>query len=439
MLDKTKIIEILNDWNYWDRDVKDTLNRELYDSKIEKFLKKEEIVVIKGVRRSGKSTLMLNQIKKLHQNNIPKNNILFINFEDPRLINHLGLELIEQIYEVYLEYLNPSDKPYIFLDEVQNIDFWEKWVNKEFELKKSYITVTGSNSSMLSSEIATSLSGRYISIEVFPLNFAEYLKFKDITIATKLDLVSKKIELNRELESYIKDGGFPQVLKYEASDKKELLSSYKDSILLKDVVARFKLKNFHILEEITAFLLSNTGILQSKTKLKNNFSISYDMASDYLDYLKKAYMVFEINKFDYSLKKQTVNDKKYYSIDLGLSNIFRVPNLQTRGSDLETIVFLELLRYRFKVYYYKTSNDLECDFIVQKDNEIIQLIQVSSSLGNKKTYEREVEPFIKTMSELKLKNVQCIIITEDNSKTITYENIKIEVLNIKEFLILQRS
>lgn len=439
MLDKTKIIEILNDWNYWDRDVEDTLSRELYDSKIEKFLKKEEIIVIKGVRRSGKSTLMLNQIKKLHQKNIPKNNILFINFEDPRLINHLSLELIEQIYEVYLEYLNPSDKPYIFLDEVQNIDSWEKWVNKEFELKKSYITVSGSNSSMLSSEIATSLSGRYISIEVFPLSFAEYLKFKDITINTKLDLVSKKVELNRALESYIKDGGFPQVLKYEGSDKKELLSSYKDSILLKDVVARFKLKNFHILEEITAFLLSSTGILQSKTKLKNNFSISYDMASDYLDYLKKAYMVFEINKFDYSLKKQTVNDKKYYSIDLGLSNIFRVPNLQTRGSDLETIVFLELLRYRYKVYYYKTSNDLECDFVVQKDNDIMQLIQVSSSLGNKKTYEREVEPFIKTMSELKLKNVQCIIITEDNSKTITHENIKIEVLNIKEFLILQRS
>jgi predicted AAA+ superfamily ATPase len=435
MIDKTKIIEILNDWNYWDRDVLNTINRELYDSKIENFLKKDEIIVIKGVRRSGKSTLMLNQIKKLHQNNIPKNNILFINFEDPRLINHLSLELLEQIYEVYFEYLNPSDKPYIFLDEVQNIDSWEKWVNKEYELKKSYITVSGSNSSMLSSEIATALSGRYISIEIFPLSFSEYLQFKDISIDTKLDFVSKKIELNRELEFYIKEGGFPQLLKYDKSEKKELLSSYKDSILLKDIVARFKLKNFHILEELAAFLVSNTGILQSKTKLKNNFKISFDMANDYLEYLKKAYMVFEINKFDYSLRKQNVNDKKYYSIDLGLCNVFRVPNLQTRGSDLETVVFLELLRRGYKVYYYKTSNDLECDFIVQKDNEIVQLIQVSISLEDEKTYKREIEPFEKTIDELKLKNLQCLIITEDSTKSISHKNINIDVLNIKEFLI----
>jgi len=435
MLEKTKIIEILNDWNYWDKDILNTVSREIYDNKIEKYLNKDEIVVIKGVRRCGKSTLMLNQIKSLHQKGISKNNILFINFEDPRLINHLSLDLMQQIYEVYLEYLNPTEKPYIFLDEVQNIPSWEKWVNKEYELKKSYITVTGSNSSMLSSEIATALSGRYISIEVFPLSFCEYLSFKNIVVKSKLELVSKKIELNRELENYIKDGGFPKVISYENDEKIELLTTYKDSILLKDIVSRFKLKNFHILEELAAFLLANSGIVQSKNKLKNNFGVSYDMASDYLEYLKKAYMLFEINKFDYSLKKQNVNDKKYYSIDLGLSNIFRVPNLQTRGSDLETIVFLELLRRGYKVYYYKTSNDLECDFLIEKNNKIIQLIQVSSSIENIKTLKREIAPFIKTITELKLKDTECIVITEDNSKIINQDNFEISVVNIKEFLI----
>ena len=435
MLEKTKIIEILNDWNYWDKDILNTVTREIYDNKIEKYLNKDEIVVIKGVRRCGKSTLMLNQIKSLHKKGISKNNILFINFEDPRLINHLSLDLMQQIYEVYLEYLNPTEKPYIFLDEVQNIPSWEKWVNKEYELKKSYITVTGSNSSMLSSEIATALSGRYISIEVFPLSFCEYLSFKNIELKSKLELISKKIELNRELENYIKDGGFPKVLSYENDEKKELLTTYKDSILLKDIVSRFKLKNFHILEELSAFLLANSGIVQSKNKLKNNFGVSYDMASDYLEYLKKAYMLFEINKFDYSLKKQNVNDKKYYSIDLGLSNIFRVPNLQTRGSDLETIVFLELLRRGYKVYYYKTLNDLECDFLIEKNNTIAQLIQVSSSIENIKTLKREIAPFKKIISELKLKDIQCIVITEDNSKIINQDNLEISVVNIKEFLI----
>ncbi len=435
MLDKTKIIEILNDWNYWEKNIENTVARKIYDRKIENYILKDEIIVIKGVRRCGKSTLMLNQIKLLHEKGINKNNILFVNYEDPRLINHLSLDLMQQIYEVYLEYLNPTEKPYIFLDEVQNIQSWEKWVNKEYELKKSYITVTGSNSSMLSSEIATALSGRYISIEVYPLSFNEYLSFKNIEVKSKFELISKKIELNRELENYIKDGGFPKVISYENDEKIELLTTYKDSILLKDIVSRFKLKNFHILEELAAFLLSNSGIIQSKTKLKNNFIISYDMASDYLEYLKKAYMLFEINKFDYSLKKQNVNDKKYYSIDLGLSNIFRVPNLQTRGSDFETIVFLELLRKGYKVYFYKTSNDLECDFIIEKNNKIVELIQVSSNIEDVKTLKREMTPFAKTISELKLQDVQCTIITEDNSKLINQDDLEINIVNIKEFLI----
>ena len=435
MLDKSKIIEILNDWNYWDKELPDTVNRETYDKKIQKFITKDEIVVIKGIRRCGKSTLILNQIKQLISNNVDKKNILFVNFEDPRFLNYLCLELMEKIYEVYLEYLNPSDKPYIFLDEVQNIPSWEKWVNKEYELKKSYITVTGSNSSMLSSEIATALSGRYISIEVFPLDFKEYLHFKNIDINNKLELVSKKIELNREFENYLLDGGFPKLLEYKKEDKKELLNSYKDSIMLKDIVARFQLKNFHILESIASFLMANSGIVQSKTKLKNNFNISHDMARDYVDYLKKAYMLFEINKFDYSLKKQNVNDKKYYSIDLGFSNLFRVPNLQTRGSDIETVVFLQLLRMGYKVYYYKTSNNLECDFLIEKNNTIVQLIQVCSSLQDKKTYKRELSVFGKVKDELNLKDVKCLVITEENSTQIVYDNLDIEILNIKEFLL----
>ena len=338
-MEKEQIIEILNEWNYWDRDLPSTVKRDRYDNKISKFIKKDEVLVIKGVRRSGKSTLMLNQIKRLHEEGVPKNEILFVNLEDPRFTNHLNLELFENIKEVYLEYLDPKAKPYIFLDEVQNIKNWEKWVNKEVELKQSFITITGSNSSLLSSEIASVLTGRYLSVDVYPLSFSEFLDFKQIEVKSKMDLVSKKIELNRELSNYLKDGGFPRLVDYPDDEKKELLGAYKNSILLKDIVARFKLKNFEVLNEITAFLLANVGIIQSITKLKNNFSVSHDMASDYVDYLKKAYLIFEINKFDYSLKKQRVNEKKYYSIDLGLSNLMRVPNREFRGADLEQVSF----------------------------------------------------------------------------------------------------
>ena len=430
-MDKTKILEILNDWNYWAKEPPATIVRESYGDKIAQFMEKDEVVVIKGVRRCGKSTLMVNQIKRLIAKGESVNNILFVNLEDPRFINHLSVELLEEIKEVYLEMLSPDAKPYIFLDEVQNIPSWEKWVNKEYELKLSYLTLSGSNSSLLSSEISSALSGRYVSVMVYPLSFKEYLSFRELVVVSKLDLVSKRIEINRAFSAYINDGGFPKVLEYEGSAKRELLISYKDSILLKDIVARFKLKNFTVLEDIAAFVLANSPLVQSTNKLKNNFSISYDMARDYLDYLQKAYMIFAIKKFDYSLKKQNANDKKYYTIDVGLSHIFRVANREFYGADLENIVFLELLRRGFQLYYYKTDNDLEIDFVVEKDRKIVALIQVSKTLKEGKTLKRELLPFAKTCQELQLNDVHRLVITEDNSCVLE----DVEVINIKEWLL----
>ncbi|MEA1956303.1 MAG: AAA family ATPase [Campylobacterota bacterium] len=206
--------------------------------------------------------------KTLVKSKIDIKNILFVNLEDPRFINHLSLDLLQTIKDTYLEYLDPSVKPYIFLDEIQNIPNWEKWVNKEYELKLSHLIISGSNSSMLSSEIASSLSGRYLSVDVYPLSFKEYLNFKKINISNKLDFVNKKIELNREFENYLKEGGFPRVVDYDINQKRELLTTYKDSILLKDVVARYKLKEFSILEKISAFLLSNSGISQNRKTIR---------------------------------------------------------------------------------------------------------------------------------------------------------------------------
>jgi predicted AAA+ superfamily ATPase len=436
-LDRSEIIEILNEWNYWNKELPKTKSREFYDNKISSFMQYDEVLVIKGIRRSGKSTLMLNAIKTLLSKGVEIKNILFVNLEDPRFINHLSLELLHTIKEVYMQYLSPTKKPYIFLDEIQNIPNWEKWVNKEYELKLSKIIISGSNSSMLSSEIASNLSGRYLQLNVYPLSFKEYIEFKGIKIKNKLDIVNKKITLNRELECYFKYGAFPKIIEYEENVKKDLLITYKDSILLKDIVSRYKLKEFKVLEEISAFLLANSGISQSVNKLKNNFNISYDMANAYLEYLTKAYMIFEVSKFDYSLKKQNANDKKYYSVDLGLSNILRVPNLQTRGDDLETIVFLELIRRGNKVYYYKTSNGLECDFIVENNNKITTLIQVTSSLKDEKTKKRELRVFYKTIEELQLKDVKCIVIYEDSGSEFTFDGIDINAKNIKEWLLYE--
>jgi len=429
---KLEILEILNDWNYWNRELPIIVPRKSYDTKITSFLQKDEVTVLKGIRRCGKSTLLLNQIKILVASGVERKNILFINLEDPRFVNHLSVALLGQIKDVYLEYLAPEGKPYIFLDEVQNIPFWEKWVNKEYELKLSHLVVTGSNSSMLSGEIASTLSGRYLSVEVFPLSFKEFLEFRHIMLTNKLDFVNKKIEINRAFEEFIKYGGFPKVLEYREHEKNELLLTYKDSILLKDIVARYKLNNFTTLEEIAAYLLANTGIIQSTSKIKNNFKISFDMASNYVEYLRNAYMVYEVKKFDYSLKKQNLNDRKYYTADLGLANLYRVGNLQFRGDDLETIVYLELLRRGYKVYYYKTSSNQEIDFVLELENKIVELIQVSKTLENEKTKKREMDVFSKTIEELKLLDVKCTVISEDKSAKI---DDTINMINILAWLL----
>ena len=433
-MDKVEIISILNDWNYWNRNLPNTKPREFYDNKIERYLKYNEVIVIKGIRRSGKSTLMINQIKKLTNRSVDINNILFVNLEDPRFVGYLNLELLEKIKESFLEYLSPKGKPYIFLDEIQNIPNWEKWVNKEYELKLSNIIISGSNSSMLNSEIASTISGRYLEVDVYPLSFKEFLEFKDIKIEKKLDIISKKIEINRAFEEYIKYGAFPKVLEYKPEDKRELLNTYKNTILLKDIVARYKLKDFKTLEEMAIYLLSNSGITISINRLKNLFKVSYDMAKAYVEYLCRAYMVFEVNKFDYSLKKQNLNDKKYYSIDTGLSNILRVPSLQTRGSDIENIVFIELLRRGYKVYYYKTANNLEIDFLVQKEQEIVMLIQVTKSLKDKNTKQREMRAFEIAKKELKLESVESVIICEETIDS--NENEEVKIVRLIDWLIL---
>ena len=179
-------------WNYWSREFPKTIQRKSYETRIEQLSQTDQVLVIKGVRRCGKSTLFINEMKRLVASGVPKEQLLFVNFEDIRLIGYLGVELLGIIKDTYMEFVNPQGKPYIFLDEIQNIEYWKKWVNTEYELKKSYIYVTGSNSSMLSSEIGTALSGRYISIDIYPLSFKEFLLFKDIEIKNKMELITKK-------------------------------------------------------------------------------------------------------------------------------------------------------------------------------------------------------------------------------------------------------
>jgi len=433
---KENIIEILQDWNYWNRDLPKTFKREYYDKKIVTLSNAKEILILKGIRRSGKSTLLINYIKHLLENGVSKEEILFINLEDPRFINSLNLELLDKIKEAYKYYINPNKKPYIFLDEIQNIDNFEKWLLREYELKSSYLFVTGSNSKLLSSEISTNLSGRYLDILVMPLSFKEFLEFKAININTPFELISQKPKVQKFFEEYINFGGFPKVaLLNDIELKKAELKSYFDSILLRDIVARYNLDNFRALQELAVFLLSSISNLISVNKIKSHLNLSYDLTNRYIEYLQNAFIVDSVPLFDYSYKKQLVNLKKVYSIDTGLSKRVAFEFSKKEGDYLENIVYLELKRRYSQIYYYKTKQGYEIDFLIKDEQKISHLVQVSLNLDDKKTLKREVRALINASNELQDKDIELIIITKDSSSKIVEDGIKIKVINILEWLL----
>ena len=434
-MEREKIIEILNEWNFWNRPLPKVYSRKKYEDQIEKKYKTEEIIFLKGVRRSGKSTILINHIKNLLQQGVSKEEILFVNLEDPRFVPYLSLELLEEIKNAYLFYLNPKNKPHIFLDEIQNIEGFEKWLLKEYELKSSYLYATGSNSKLLSKEISSALSGRYLDVLVYPLDFKEFLFFKGKVVSNEFEYIANKLEIERLFEEYINYGGFPKVvLTDDVELKEEELKTYFDSILIRDIVARYKLDNFLKLEQLAIFLLSNISNLISINKLKNILNISYETVDKYIEYLQNAFLVYTVNKFDWSLKKQMVNPKKVYSVDTGLSKRVSFEVGRKKGDLLENIVFLELKRRYEDIFYYKTKDNYEVDFLIKEKEQITHLIQVSLTLNDEKTLKREIRSLIKTKKELNIEP-KLIILTMDESKTLEIENEKIEAINIIKWLL----
>ena len=434
-MQKDKIIEILNEWNYWNKPLLDTFNRKNYEYEIDKKYKSEEIIFLKGVRRSGKSTILINHIKNLLNQGVKKEEILFVNLEDPRFISHLNLELLEEIKNSYIYYLNPKNKPHIFLDEIQNIQGFEKWLLKEYELKNSFLYATGSNSKLLSKEIGSALSGRYLDILVYPLSFSEFLFFKGINISNEFELITNKLEIERFFEEYVNYGGFPKVvLNNDIEIKQAELKTYFDSILLRDIVARYKLDNFSKLEQLAILLLSNISNLVSINKLKNILETSYETIEKYFEYLKNAFLIYTINKFDWSLKKQIANPKKIYSIDTGLSKRISFEIGKKKGDLLENVVFLELKRRFEEIFYYKTKENYEVDFLIKEKEKITHLIQVSLTLSDEKTKKREIRSLIKAKKELNCDS-KLIILTMDKNETLQIENEKVEIINIIKWLL----
>lgn len=430
-MDKNKILSILNDWNYWEKPLPKFIPREYYQNKISTYLRSGEIIILKGIRRSGKSTLLLNHINHLLENGLNIKEILFVNFEDPRFNGELNASLLEQIFEVYKEFICNEKKPHVFLDEVQNVKQWEKWVLTGYELNKASFYITGSSSKLLSKEFGTALSGRHLDINVFPLSFKEYLLFQNIKYPDKKTIVTNRLVFKRFFNSYVKTGGFPKILFMDDELRKEEIIMYYETIILKDIVARYNLKSYENVKKVALFLLSNIGKPLNLNKVRTSIRLSYDLADKYFEYLKDSYLLSELFNYDFSLKKQFAKQRKVYCIDNGiLSNTsFRIS--EDYGRYLENLVFVELIRRGNEVYFY--SDKKECDFLLKKGTKIISAIQVTRTLQDKKTMKRELDGLIEALNAHQLN--EGMILTDDEEDLLKHKHYKINILPVWKWLL----
>ncbi|MFN8256682.1 MAG: ATP-binding protein [Bacteroidales bacterium] len=382
---------------------------------IQSMAKNHLISIITGVRRCGKSTLM-RQIAQLY------NEYYYVNFDDERL-NNFGLDDFRLLMLVFQKKLLSK---VIFLDEIQLIEGWEKFVRRIFD--EGYkVYITGSNARLLSSELATHLTGRYHKIELYPFSFKEFLKFKNFEYNQPTSY--NKSQLLLHLDDYLTNGGFPDYLQLK---NKEFLQTVYNDIIYRDLIVRFGIKNGKAFKQLSNYLFSVFTKEISYNSLTKLFKISSSTSiADYIDYLQQAYLVFECYKFDYSLKKQITYNKKVYVIDNGMRSAIAFTFSGDFGQNLENMVYLELKRRQKTVYFYRSGENFEVDFVVY--DQTIELIQVCYSLSDFYTADREKRALIKAMDELNIKKASIITYNEEN--TFTEGEKEFIVLPVWKFLI----
>ena len=433
---KEEIIETLSTLNFWGKMQDTGFKRDEYLKKLNDFLRTEDVVIcLIGVRRCGK-TYLAKQLLEQKSKEYSKESTLYVLFEEPKFEPYLNVQLLDDIYESYKTYIYKDGISFIVLDEIQNVKLWEKWIRIKLEKKENIkIIITGSSSKLLSSELSTVLTGRTLTLKVFPFSFKEFLSYKKLNIEKEYEIITKKQEIKKHLTEYLTYGGFPQiVLEKDISLKNQMLKEIFEGVIYRDIVFRHKIKDAHLVKVIAELAINNFSSLISATKLRNvlvqliSKKISPNYVVNILEYLQEAFLIFQIPIFSFKVKEQKLYPKKIYCIDTGLINAVTTKFTKDFGRIYENIVALYLIKNKGKenIFYWKSSEGYEVDFVIKEGLNIDQLIQVCYDIKNEKTKEREINSLIKAGKELNCKKL--LIITDDyegkekiNSKTILYK------------------
>jgi uncharacterized protein len=396
------------------------------------LVEKRHIVALVGVRRAGKSTVLKQVINHLiEKKKVSAKNILFLNLESPFLDSFKDdSKNLQNIFEEYKILANPKGKIYIFLDEVQFFSNWQVFVKSLYEKGGVKFFVTGSNSQLLSAEMATLLSGRSIARKIFPFSFREVLEIRKIKIQDRMNLAENESKITRTFRQYLRSGGFPEVvIEKERKFKKELLVNYYRNILYQDIVPRFEVKKIKEIESLLLYLFSNIGQNYSYNSLAKFLSIQDKTAKEYIGFFEKSFLLFELANYQYSIKKQENYPKKIYAIDNGFIEVASFAFSENMGKFLENQVFIELMRRGKQVYYYREKK--ECDFVVKEKTKIVEVIQVCQKI-NQQNEKRELEGLLEAMVKFDLG--KGLILTENQEEKVEKDGKKIEIMPIWKWL-----
>lgn len=382
------------------------------DIDLDKYLTTNQVVVISGVRRGGKSSLLFliqNRLK------LKENEFCYLNFDDERIIPNITV--LSDLYSIHLELYRTE--PIFFFDEIQLVDGWEKFINRMYEQGRK-VFVTGSNARLLSSEISTSLTGRTKVLELFPFSFKEYLQYFGRNYDLQKLSVRQIALLKNDLKTYIFQGGFPLVLK---ENDLELINGWFQDILFRDIIARYRITSVAEVKQIALYLISNLGkifsyaTLQSISGLKSASSIK-----DYLHYYEMSYLFFYLRKFDYSVKKQIMNSRKVYTIDNAIASRLGFRFSENVGRMIENLVFLELKRRKKDIFYH--SGKFECDFLIIESLTVVEAIQVTYEL-NEINIKREISGLNEAMQQYHIFKGTIITFEQENINYVLPSNTEI--------------
>jgi len=423
-------------WNPWWAEEK--VRNELIGVKreslgeIRKFIKENLIKGIIGPRRVGKTTLLYQVIDSLINEGIRPKDIVLLNFDDINIYNADFDTLLSECRKI-----NPKIK-YLFLDEVQERENWERWVRTLYDTRQFLqIFVTGSSSSLLKEDVAKVLTGRHITFHLLPFSFREYLRYFGWEDFSKDYIEYKKDEILHYLHRYMKTGGFPEALGMDDLARNRYLNELFDDIIARDICARHRV-DYHIARRIAYYIISNSSQTMTHRSIARVCGVAVDTVSKYLRYMEDSYLILPLRMFSFKLKEQMRELNKYYSIDTGLAHAVSFKFSENIGKIVENLVYIELLRRKkskpgMEIYYWRDKSGKVVDFVIKECEKVRSLIQVCWDVSEEKTKKREISALLKGMEAFNLS--EGIILTENYQSIESIEGKRIKYVPLWRWLL----